>query len=922
MQTEPNVRAIDGEEPPLELEQEEVVKHDHYTEPYEEAGEDLEPEVRAQWMLSTLVAVVIAVWTAVFVYSNRTEMLAGADLAKWLDWIAAWSTPVLLLCVAWLLFARLSRKEAARFGDAARQLSMESEHLEARLHSVNRELSLAREFLSSQTLELESLGRVAGERISTNADRLQGLIQENGAQVDRIAGVSTTALDNMNRLRDDLPVIANSARDVSNKIGAAGREADGQLASLVAGFERLNTFGQASERQVEALNARTEAVLQTLDGRLLDIESRIEKKFAAIGSEHEVSVQELDAYEVRALAGIRGRAEALRSELASSSADLVQGEEAACASINERIDSLRAEAGKAIEEIADAQRAAAQEWYDQTEHLRTRLAAVSANTSEIETRALEAMQRKLKDLAVEAEALDVKLTESDAAFDSRLAEKRDALNAHEVAAIQAFEGRLVTLDARLSDLVEQSEDLETAFNSRNNAFVEALASRRLAMSEAEREMRGDVTTHFEELNALLAQKRAEHAEHIDGMVRQSETVRSRVEAISNDMDAIREQNAQAARALADEAARVATILSESHDGLGPTHEAIMGLTDGSVRLLELIQASAKHARDELPPAIEGFETTLSDVEQRSDALRERFANLIEQGRRLDTSVEAASLHAASGWDQIRVMRDELDATTGSQRDQLDELAGRLDALAVRNTELARETRAQLDASLEGLDTKSRAALLHIEEVQAERIANLADRIGSEAAEAIDRTLSEKMAEALTSLSEATENAEAKGRETAVLLRDQLSRINELTSNLEARVARARERAAESVDNDFSRRVALITDSLNSAAIDIGKAMSSDVSDTAWASYMKGDRGIFTRRAVRLLDTTTARDIAQLYDEDPDFREHVSRFVHDFEAMLRMLLSTRDGQPLGVTVLGSDVGKLYVALAQAIERLRE
>jgi hypothetical protein len=126
---------------------------------------------------------------------------------------------------------------------------------------------------------------------------------------------------------------------------------------------------------------------------------------------------------------------------------------------------------------------------------------------------------------------------------------------------------------------------------------------------------------------------------------------------------------------------------------------------------------------------------------------------------------------------------------------------------------------------------------------------------------------------------------------------------------------------DQVDNDFSRRVALITESLNSNAIDIAKALSSEVTDTAWASYLRGDRGVFTRRAVRLLDTAEARSIAQVYDDDNEFREHVSRYIHDFEGMLRQLLSTRDGHALSVTLLSSDMGKLYVALAQAIERLR-
>ena len=53
----------------------------------------------------------------------------------------------------------------------------------------------------------------------------------------------------------------------------------------------------------------------------------------------------------------------------------------------------------------------------------------------------------------------------------------------------------------------------------------------------------------------------------------------------------------------------------------------------------------------------------------------------------------------------------------------------------------------------------------------------------------------------------------------------------------------------------------------------------------------------------------------------EFREQVNRYIHDFEAMLRRVLAEREGSPLGVTMLSSDMGKLYVALAQAIERLR-
>jgi anti-sigma factor ChrR (cupin superfamily) len=206
-------------------------------------------------------------------------------------------------------------------------------------------------------------------------------------------------------------------------------------------------------------------------------------------------------------------------------------------------------------------------------------------------------------------------------------------------------------------------------------------------------------------------------------------------------------------------------------------------------------------------------------------------------------------------------------------------------------------------------------------MSAQSITALAARIGQESGAAMDAALRERAAQVAGQLEEASAKAAGASREAAMQLRDQLAKVNELAGNLERRVAHARNRAEEQVDHDFARRVALITESLNSNAIDIARALDSDVTDTAWAAYLKGDRGIFTRRAVRLLDAPEAKAVAQLYEADRDFRDHVSRYIHDFEAMLRQLLSTRDGHAVGVTLLSSDMGKLYVALAQAIERLR-
>jgi hypothetical protein len=111
------------------------------------------------------------------------------------------------------------------------------------------------------------------------------------------------------------------------------------------------------------------------------------------------------------------------------------------------------------------------------------------------------------------------------------------------------------------------------------------------------------------------------------------------------------------------------------------------------------------------------------------------------------------------------------------------------------------------------------------------------------------------------------------------------------------------------------------DSMNSASIDVQKILSDEVDEKAWNHYLKGNRGVFTRRAVRLLGGTEARSISAQYEGDPEFQGSVNRYVHDFEAMLRRVLAERDGGMIAVTLMSSDMGKLYAALSQAVEKRR-
>ena len=52
-----------------------------------------------------------------------------------------------------------------------------------------------------------------------------------------------------------------------------------------------------------------------------------------------------------------------------------------------------------------------------------------------------------------------------------------------------------------------------------------------------------------------------------------------------------------------------------------------------------------------------------------------------------------------------------------------------------------------------------------------------------------------------------------------------------------------------------------------------------------------------------------------------FQQAVHRYIHDFEAMLRRVVADKDGGIIAVTLMSSDTGKLYAALAQVVDKRR-
>jgi hypothetical protein len=703
------------------------------------------------YIAPVLLLVAFSTWTAFFALTYWPEIKIGLANDRIIALVTTWSVPTLLITVLWLLAMRNSSREAARFGKVASRLRMESDALAARMRAVNGEISLAREFLSQNARELETVGRQSSQKLIESAQMLSAALADSDEKAKKLEAVSQAANTNLEHLRKHLPVVTSAAKDVTNQIGSAGNNAQVQIKSLIASLERVSDAGKSVNAYIDNVETRAD-----------DLSVRLEQSL-------------------------------------SGSAKL--------------LDDKSAEALDRSAEMATLMDSAAQA-------ISSGIAQASGDIDTIFAGSQVQIQSSLSDLRGALSEIEAQSQQEDA----RVRAIITAITAH----IQTSAAHIAEVDKAATDQTSKLAFVVTALGESTRSVGSALSDNQVIAA--------DLITQSDRLNTLLGATNDEIGQNIPAAmdnlnVRMTESISQVQSALSN-------------------------------------AETLDSLSDGVLEKLVKIEQSIAAQHDAV-----GALTAESDV------------------------------HFAARHEQV----DALGAALKQTHALLEEMSGEANDRLVSSLLRVRETtRAAAESSRKILD---------------EELAHIADQLTEQNRAALANALDAQVA----SMNEAVQEAIARNIELSEVASSlavrQLGELEEMTISLEGRIADTKNNFESVQEDSFARRMVVLTESLNSTAIDVTKILFNEVTDTAWNAYLKGDRGVFTRRAVRLLDSSEAKIIVRHYGEDSDFREHVNRYVHDFEAIMRLLLSTRDGNAIGVTLLSSDIGKLYVALAQAIERLR-
>ena len=714
---------------------------------------------------------------------------------------------------------------------------------------------------------LESVLAIVGGRIEENRSRLS-------EEAARLMALGDEASDRLGRVTH---YIARETAELDRKALAldnAAASARVDIGVLISDLPRAEEQARAAAEAMKAAGLEAHERAAALDGQLAALTARSREADETVGS----AAQRLGAHIAR---------------VESSSTAAAERMDQAAAQMNAAVDGAMARASDAVEQTRSGLEAQGQTMLALIEQSRAAFEQAGAETSRRLTERLELARSGLE---AQGQSMLALVEQSRAAFEEAGAETSRRLDER--------------LELARSGLEAQGQSLLALVEQSRAAFEEAGAETSRSISERLEQAGATLET----LAGRLAEQEVASRSLVAGLTAHIASLDEQLAALGRSGD---EQNARLVQSIATVRESAKALRGEIEQG----HTASGDLTARAQDISAALDAVRIQLRNELP-------TALADVEAQAGRTAAAAAAMVPS---IEAAQAAAALTGESlGESEASVARQraELDALVVAVRDGLAQAEERLRAVgaAVSETDgaasrLVQETGPHLIDALVRVREAANQAANHAREAIMAAIPDSVAALADASREALSEAVTEPVQDQLAEIAGSAQRAMAVARQASERLTRQLLVMSETAAAIEDRIAEDRAQRDEREAENLTRRVSLLIEALNSTAIDVNKLLSNEVDDSAWAAYLKGDRGVFTRRAVRLLDSGEAREIARHYEEEPDFREQVNRYIHDFDAMLRRVLADREGTTLGVTLLSSDMGKLYVALGQAVERTR-
>lgn len=662
------------------------------------------------------------------------------------------------------------------------------------------------------------------------------------------------------------------------------------LAAIVHQSDRLNSSIHGAHRRIDMVAEDTPEIIEELRSLVEAMHDKVDAAARSAGNmrSHIESSGEAFAEQARLLANTADQAigrvtiggEALRTQavelddtlerisgrmddIRQSSVRLSEALDNSATRAEDRLEAHFAGLDSRLSGVSIAIGDASERITDDAEDLRTRIGALTAAYDSAELRA-----ERLGNLADDGarkfmEAAD-QLERNDQQTQERLCRHADELDQSAQRATSSWESAApilreqeTTFSAAMADADERAKIVRDALIERQE-----LATRLLAEFDA----------HAESLTRRLASSNS-------SIARTAETVAAHTNSIREDLKTAADADGRltaSAGATAQRLARLSQDIDEAVSHIGQAQTTL----DGTREALGSAAAQAKSAvavtsgaltrqREEVVAAMEGVHLTARQV---GDTLK-------AQGR-------TAALTA----DTVVVKLKQLEGALTGYVEQVQQAGFE----TVRRTDAVGRVLRDQTQTFDGVADK------------------LEDRAGT-----LRTALAEHISELLIALDQSMQQAQP--------VAESFGRYGEAlrgAAQIAVREAAALRAAEDNVRRGtFLRSANVVMEDLASTAVDLDKMLSRGVPRAMWRRYTSGDRAAVMRHlAHQIKDTELVAALRERISTDDSFRPHAIRFVTQFERLLRQAAENDPEDLLSVSLLTADVGKVYLALSKATNRL--
>lgn len=546
---------------------------------------------------------------------------------------------------------------------------------------------------------------------------------------------------------------------------------------------------------------------------------------------------------------------------------------------------------------------------------------------------------------------------------------------------EEFEKQAKTIEKVASDTLQRTEDIFVeAGRGIANSSAAAETSAQMA-AEAAFQHISKATDAIEALSATMeasAQKAtAETVSNIknlqDGLSEQARIIQETTTTNSSQLEGATQKLADHAEMIATAAQKAAEGLLQAGDSMDERGNNLGQVLDETKRRLIEVETDLNKQRTDLADTAEHSLTILSDAANQFDTNADKLhtkANAIADdlmghsdkiAKKINKLGKMGDLTSTLFVSASKKLRDENKEFGNSIKMNLGRFADAAETFGVERDkfmEESTETIQKLDLGTQAI-IQGTSLLVNSSEAGAERMDILTKKISTaskaadENAEIVLSKVKSSVEETKAEIKSSLDDLQTKAQEDMANIQLRFSKLIAASSNSLAKAhKRANEDAIATVENiakstekligsaelfinqstefnkklkksskdDFIKTSSLLIEGLHSAALDVTRLLDVDIPDTVWKKYLKGDKSIFARHAVKIGDKKTKKKIIKRFEEDEEFKVNVLKFTGDFEKLLERSMHEQSGNTLSVTLLSSEMGKLYVLLSQTLQKI--